>query len=95
MTSEKRIERIETLLEALLANRSFDTAVPLPLREVALICHVATRTLQGWIDQKKIKGHRPCDGAPWRVFPKDVAAYLMAETNMVPARRKRVLRMAA
>lgn len=95
MTPEKRIERIESLLEALVADRSFDTKVPLPLREAALCCHVELRTLRQWVDTKKIPAHRTCEGAPWRVFPKDVQSLLMKESNLKPARRMSVLRRVA
>ena len=92
MTQEKRIERIESLLESLLADRSFDTRVPLPLRDAALACHVELRTLREWVNRNQIQAYRNCASAPWRVFPKDVQALVMAQTNLAPARRLRVLR---
>jgi len=94
MTSEKRIERIESLLESLVADRSFDTKVPLPLRDAALVCHVELRTLRNWVDRKQITAYRNGADGCWRVFPKDVQAFLMAESNMKPARRVRLLRVA-
>jgi hypothetical protein len=91
---EKRIERIESLLEALVADRSFDTKVPLPLRDAALACHVELRTLREWVSRKQITAYRNGADGSWRVFPKDIQAFLMAESNLVPARRMRILRRA-
>lgn len=95
MTSDKRIERIESLLEALLAAKSFETAVPLPMSDAAVVCHVELRTLREWVSRKLIPAYRNGAGAVWRVFPKDVQAFLMSESNLTPARTLRVLRRAA
>lgn len=94
MTPEKRIERIESLLETLVAERSFDTKVPLPLRDAALACHVELRTLRQWVSLKQIPAYRNGADGSWRVFPKDVKSFLMAESNQTPARRVRVLKRA-
>jgi excisionase family DNA binding protein len=95
MTDGKRIERIESLLEALLADRSFDSPVPLPMREAALACNIELRTLRQLVERKQIKAYRSGKKSMWRVFPKDVRAFLMAESNLAPARRMRVLKRAA
>jgi hypothetical protein len=92
MTMEKRLERIEALLEKLVADKCFDSKTPLTMREAALACNVPLRTLRSWVDLKLIPAYRNGPESIWRVFPKDVKAFLMAESNLTPARRKRVLR---
>lgn len=94
MTSDARIKHIELLLESLVAARSFDSEVPLALRDAALACSVELRTLREWVSRKQIPAYRNGADGCWRVFPKDVRAFLMAESNQVPVRRLRVLKRA-
>jgi hypothetical protein len=94
VTSEKRIERIEHLLESLLADRAFDSKVPLALRDAALACNVELRWLRERVSRKEIAAYRNSDDAPWRVFPADIRAFLMIQSNQAPARRLRVLKRA-
>ena len=88
----KRLERIESLLEALLADRVFETKTPITMREAALACSVELITLRSWVDQKLIPAYRNGPGSLWRVFPKDIKAFLMSESNLTPSRRLRVLK---
>lgn len=83
------------MLEALLASSSFDSPVPLPMRDAALACHVELRTLRQWVERKEIPAYRDSEGSMWRVYPKDIKAFLTADSNLAPARRARVLRRAA
>ncbi len=95
MTADKRIERIEHLLESLLAGRAFDSKVPLSLRDAALACNVELRWLRERVSRREIAAYRNGDDAPWRVFPADIRVFLMAQSNQAPARRVRVLKRAA
>lgn len=94
MNPDKRIENIEALLEKLVAGQSFDSSVPLPMRDAALACHVELATLRIWVSHKKIPAYRNCPDGSWRVFPADIKAFLMSESNLKPARRVRVLKRA-
>lgn len=93
MDAEKRLIKIERLLEKVLADRALDSKIPLSLSEAADVCHVELRWLRERVNRKEIAAYRPCEAGSWRVFPKDVQALLMSETNQAPARRKRVLRV--
>lgn len=95
MTPEKRLARMESLLETLVADRAFDTKVPLPMKDAAMVCHVELRTLREWVSRKAIPAYRNEEGAVWRVFPKDIQTFLMKQSNLAPARRVRVLKRAA
>lgn len=90
----KRIARIESLLETLVADRVFNSPVPLPLRDAALACNIELRKLRDMVDRNEITAYRNTAGSCWRVFPKDVKEYLMRESNQAPARRLRVLKRA-
>jgi hypothetical protein len=81
-------------LDALVADKSFDSKVPLGLREAAEICHVELRWLRDRVTNKEIPAYRHREGTPWTVFPKDVRAYLMAENNVEKPRRRSVLTVA-
>lgn len=95
MTAEKRLERVERLLEKLLAARSFDSQTPLSISDAAACCHVEARWLRERIQRREIPAYRHDDDGNWRVFPRDIQAYLMAESNQAPGRRQRVLRRVA
>lgn len=95
MDDAKRIERIESLLEALVAERNYSSPVPLPLSEVAVICHLKERTLRDWISRKLLPAYRNGAAGPWRVFPADANKVLMSDSNLVPSRRVRILKHAA
>lgn len=92
MNIESRLEQIEKLLKFLVADRAFDSKVPLPMRDAALVCHVELRTLRQWVDRKEIPAYRNGANSIWRVFPKDIQEYLTKETNLAPARRVRVIK---
>ncbi len=95
MDADKRMKRIEALLEKLVADKAFDSMVPIPMSEAALACNVELRTLRNWVDMKLIPAYRNCPGSLWLVFPKDIKAFLMQESNLIPARRIRVLKRKA
>lgn len=78
----------------LVAEKDFNTKVPLVLREAAEVCHVELIWLRERVARKEIKAYRSGAAGSWRVFPADVKAYLMSETNQKPAKRKSVLKMA-
>ena len=61
-TAAKRIERIESLLESLVADRVFNSPVPLPMRDAALACNMELRTLRGHVERKEIPAYRSADG---------------------------------
>lgn len=92
--SDARFKHIEALLESLVADRVFNSPVPLPMRDAALACNMELRTLRGHVERKEIPAYRSADGYMWRVFPKDIQAFLMRESNQAPARRLRVLKRA-
>jgi hypothetical protein len=94
MSPDKRIEKIESMLEQLLAACAYETQVPLSMRDAALACNVTLRWLQDRVSRKEIPAYRHDESTTWRVFPKDVRAFLMVESNQAPARRLRVLRRA-
>jgi hypothetical protein len=94
MSPDQRIEKIESLLEQLLASAAYESPVPLPLRDAAIACHMELRTLRQMVDRKEIPAYRHAQSGSWRVFPKDIRAYLMAESNQSPARRPRILKRA-
>lgn len=94
MNSDKRIEKIETMLERLLSACSYETQVPLSMRDAALCCNVTLRWLQDRVARKEIPAYRHDESTTWRVFPKDIRTFLMAESNQAPARRLRVLKRA-
>jgi len=95
MTPEKRLEKMESMLEMLLASVSYETPVPLSLRDAAIASKVTLRWLQERVKREEIKAYRHDDTTSWRVYPKDVKAYLTAQCNQEPARRARVLRRVA
>lgn len=68
--------------------------VPLVLREAAELCHVELAWLRERVSRKEIAAYRSGSSGSWRVFPADVKALVMAESNQKPARRKSVLRIA-
>lgn len=94
MTSEKRIENIESMLERLLSACSYESQVPLSLRDAALCCNVSLRWLQERVNRKEIVAYRHDVSTAWRVFPRDIKAFLTAESNQQPSRQLRVLRRA-
>jgi hypothetical protein len=94
MNSDKRIENIESMLEKLLAACAYETQVPISLRDAAVACNVTLRWLQERVNREEITAYRHDETTSWRVFPKDIRAFLMAESNQKPARRMRVLRRA-
>lgn len=83
------------MLEQLLSACAYESQVPLSLRDAALCCNVTLRWLRERVDREEIKAYRNAAKDPWRVFPKDIKAFVMAESNQAPARRVRVLRRAA
>ena len=92
MDAEKRLERIEKLLSQLLAGKAFDSKVPLLLSDAALACNVELRWLRERVALKEIVAYRATTSAPWRVYPKDIQAFLMQSTNLMPVRRQRILK---
>lgn len=93
MDAEKRLEHIEGLLERLLAVQSFDSRVPLALRDASAACNVELRWLRERVARNEIKAYRNAAAAPWRVYPKDVQEFLTRDCNQAPARRLRVLKV--
>jgi hypothetical protein len=77
------------------AEKAFNSKVPLKLREAAEICHVEYVWLRDRVARKEIKAYRSGPAGSWRVFPADVRALVMSESNQQPARRKSVLRKVA
>jgi len=94
MNSEARIAKIEGMLEQLLAACAYETQVPLSLRDAALASKVTLRWLQERVARKEIPAYRHDASSSWRVYPRDVKAYLTKETNQKPARTLRVLKRA-
>ena len=82
------------LVPAKSAKAAQPVKVPLVLREAAEVCHVELVWLRERVARKEIAAYRSGAAGAWRVFPDDVKAFLMSETNIKPARRKSVLRMA-
>jgi hypothetical protein len=83
------------MLEQLLAAAAYETQVPLSLRDAALASNVTLRWLRERVERKEVPAYRNGENDAWRVFPKDIKAFLMANSNQAPARRARVLRRAA
>jgi hypothetical protein len=94
MTPEQRIEKIESMLEQLLASASYESPVPLSLRDAALASNVTLRWLRERVERREVPAYRNGEKDAWRVFPKDVKAFLMVNSNQAPTRRARVLRRA-
>lgn len=94
MSTEKRIEKMESMLEQLLAACAYETQVPLSLRDAALASKVTLRWLQERVARKEIPAYRHDSSSSWRVFPKDIKVYLTKETNLKPSRIMRVLKRA-
>jgi len=87
-----KLADMDRKLAALVADRSFDSKVPLVLREAAEVCHVELEWLRERVKYKDIPAYRSTGNGSWRVFPADVKKFVMQETNQRPARRKSVLR---
>lgn len=94
MNADKRFEKMEAMLEQLLAACAYETQVPLSMRDAALASHVELRWLRERVERKEIPAYHNDVNDPWRVFPKDIKAFVMANTNAAPARRLRVLKRA-
>jgi hypothetical protein len=88
-----RLSELDRKVSALLSERAFDSKVPLDLRECAEVCHVELAWLRERVTFKEIPAYRNGDKGSWRVFPKDVRAFVMANSNLKPVRRKSVLRI--
>lgn len=88
-----KLSDLEAKVGILVADRDFDSKTPLGLREAAEVCHVELNWLRERVARKEIPAYRNREGTPWNVFPKDVRAFLMAESNVKPSQRKSVLRL--
>jgi len=88
----ERIAELDKKVSALLSEKTFDTKVPLVLREAAQVCHVEYIWLRDRVMRKEIPAYRSTSAGAWHVFPSDVRKLVMQETNQRPARRKSVLR---
>ena len=89
-----RLADLDRKVSLLVSEKDFDTKIPLDLREAAEVCHVEVLWLRERVSRKEIPAYRNGDKGSWRVFPKDVRAFVMESTNQKPARRKSVLRIA-
>jgi hypothetical protein len=95
---EKLLQQLADLdrkVSALVSEKTFDSKVPLDIRECAEVCHVEVLWLRERISRKEIPGYRNGKRGNWRVYPKDVIAYLTANNNQRPVRRKSILRNVA
>jgi len=90
----QKLNDLDRKVSALLSEKAFDTKIPLDLRECAEVCHVELGWLRERVAYKEIPAYRNGDKGSWRAFPKDVKAFVMANTNLKPVRRKSVLRVA-
>lgn len=87
------VQGLSRKVEALMAEKDFNSKVPLPLREVAEVCHVEYEWLRTRVKYKEVPAYRSTAHGQWRVFPADVKAFVMQECNIKrPARRKPVLK---
>ena len=87
------VTSLDQKLSRLVTEKEFDTRVPLELREVAEICHVELEWLRARVAHKDIPAYRSGGGTvPWRVYPRDVKAYLTRTTNARKERRQPVLK---
>jgi hypothetical protein len=89
-----KLADLDRKVSALLAEKAFDTPIPLDLREAAEVCHVELVWLRERVTRKEIPAYRNGAKGSWRVFPKDVRAFVMENTNQKPVRKKSVLRIA-
>jgi hypothetical protein len=85
---------LDRKVSLLVSEKDFDTKIPLDLREAAEVCHVGLLWLRERVTRKEIPAYRNGDKGEWRIFPKDVRAFVMENTNQRPTRRKSVLRKA-
>ncbi|MBJ6798626.1 hypothetical protein [Geomonas propionica] len=88
-----KLEDLDRKVTALTAEVNYSTKTPLLLRDAAEICHVELNWLRERVAWKNIPAYRSGPAAPWRVFPKDITAFVMAETNIKKPRRKSLLRI--
>lgn len=86
---------VARLLSGAGLSQEFNTPVPIDLREAAELCHVELLWLRERVARKEIPAYRNGPRGSWKVFPKDVRAYVMASNNQAPQRRKSVLKIVA
>lgn len=86
------LEELDRKVSALIAGTHYNTKTPLLLRDAAEVCHVELVWLRERVARKEIRAYRPGPGSPWRVFPEDITAFVMANNNLERSRRKSLLR---
>lgn len=91
----EKLAELDRKLTALASEKTFETKVPLVLREAASVCHVELVWLREKVARKEIPAYRSGPSGAWRVFPADVRNLVMKETNQRPLRRKSALRCLA
>lgn len=90
----QKLVELNSKVEQLVAEKNFDSKVPLGLREAAAACHVELNWLRERVARKEIPAYRNREGTPWNVFPADIKAFIMEESNMRQnIRQKSVLRL--
>lgn len=63
--------------------------VPVSLRRASEICQVEYKWLLERVQRSEIPAYRPNSAASWRVYPRDVVAFLTTTTNQQPKKRLR------
>lgn len=86
------VQGLTRKIEVLMADKDFNSKVPLLLRDAAEVCHVEYEWLRTRVKYKEIPAYRATAHGQWRVFPADVKALVMTECNQKPARRKSALK---